>query len=122
MQQSPFHPFFSHPVPKGFVYLHACFNTEETLHIHHLTVTNMKQKNLSELSDQELLDEAKKMKSSSIMHAFMIGFMVGIVVFSVAKNTWGLVTLIPLFFIYKLTSNPNNKEELKRLLKERNLK
>jgi hypothetical protein len=82
----------------------------------------MKQKELSELSDQELLDEAKKMKSSSIAHAFVIGFMAGIVVYSFVKNTWGLVTLIPLFFIYKLTSYPNNNEELKRLLKERNLK
>ena len=82
----------------------------------------MKQKELSELTDQELLDEAKKMRSSSIAHAFVIGLMIGIVVFSVAKNTWGFLTLIPLFFIYKLTRNPNNKEELKKLLKERKLK
>ncbi len=47
--------------------------------------------------------------------------MIGVVVFSIVKNTWGLLTLIPLFFIYKLTSYPNNNEELKRLLKERKL-
>jgi hypothetical protein len=97
-------------------------NLKSTSSTKNLTVKKMKQKELSELTDQELLDEAKKMRSSSIAHAFVIGLMIGIVVFSVAKNTWGLFTLIPLFFIYKLTRNPNNNEELKRLLKERNLK
>lgn len=82
----------------------------------------MKQKELSDLTDQELLDEAKKMKTSSWIHAFLIGFMIGIVVYSVVKNTWGLLTLIPLFFIYKLTSNSSRNKELKKLLKERNLK
>jgi len=81
----------------------------------------MKQKELSELTDQELLDEAKKMKSSSIIQAFMIGFMVAVVVYSIAKNTWGLVTLIPLFFIYKLTRDSSHHKALKKLLKERNL-
>ena len=32
----------------------------------------MKQKNLSELTDQELLDEAKKMKSTNFINAFLI--------------------------------------------------
>jgi F0F1-type ATP synthase assembly protein I len=82
----------------------------------------MEQKELSELTDQELLDEAKKMKSTGIIHALLIGIMFGIIIYSVVKNTWGLVTLIPLFFIYKLTSTSNNYKELKKLLKERNLK
>ncbi len=76
----------------------------------------MKQKELSELTDQELLDEAKKMKLSSFAHAFIIGFMFAVVVYSIVKNTWGLFTLIPLFFMYKLTRNSNNNKELKRLL------
>lgn len=81
----------------------------------------MKQKELSELTDQELLDEAKKMKASSIAHAFVIGFMFAVVAYSIVKNTLGLVTLIPLFFIYKLTRNSSNNQELKELLKERKL-
>jgi hypothetical protein len=79
------------------------------------------QEELSELTDQELLLEAKKMKSSSIAHAFVIGFMVAVVVYSIVMNTWGLLTLIPLFFIYKLTRNSGYNKELKRILKERNL-
>lgn len=58
----------------------------------------MKQKELSEFTNQELLDEAKKMKSLSIVHAFVIGFMIGVIVFSIVKSTWGFFTLIPLFF------------------------
>lgn len=81
----------------------------------------MNKKELSELTDQELLDEAKKMKSSFITHAFLIGFLIAIVVYSVVKNTWGLLTLIPLFFIYKLTKKSNNHQELKKLLKDRKL-
>ena len=84
----------------------------------------MTQKELSEFTDQELLDEAKKMKTFSITNALIIGFLLGIVVYSFAKNSWGLLTLIPLYFIYKLVNDPKNKrnKNLKILLKERNLK
>jgi hypothetical protein len=34
----------------------------------------MKHKNLAELTDQELLDESKKIKSNAIMNAVLIGF------------------------------------------------
>ncbi|NOS93256.1 MAG: FUSC family protein [Cyclobacteriaceae bacterium] len=84
----------------------------------------MTPKNLSELTNQELLDEAKKMKSFSITNALFIGFLAGIIIFSVAKNTWGFLTLIPMYFIYKLVNDPKNKraQELEKLLKERHLK
>lgn len=77
----------------------------------------------SELTDQELLQEAKKIKSASIINALLIGFLIGILVFSVVKNTWGFLTIIPLFFAYKLINNSKYKnKELEALLKERNLK
>lgn len=80
-------------------------------------------KQLSELTDQELLKEAKKMKSASILNAVLIGFLIGVVFYSVVKSTWGLVTLIPLYLIYKLMNKSGyNKQELERVLKERNLK
>jgi len=85
----------------------------------------MTQKELSELTDQELLDKAKKVKSASILSAFIIGFMIGIIIFSIIVNSIGFFTLIPLFIAYKLFNNPKNKkdnEALKKLLKERNLK
>lgn len=85
----------------------------------------MKDRKLSELTDQELLEEAKKMKSNSITHALLIGLVIGIVIYSVAKNTLGFFTLIPLYLAFKVFHNPeNNKKnkELESLLKERNLK
>jgi len=82
----------------------------------------MTQKEPSELTDQELLDEAKKMKSTSTMNAVLIGFMVGIIIYSTVKNSLGFFTLIPLFIIYKLVNNSKNNKALEKLLKERKLK
>ncbi len=84
----------------------------------------MKQKELSVLSDQELLDEAKKMKSFSITNAFIIGFLVGIIVYSFAKNSWGLLTIIPLYIVYRIVNDPKNVryKALEKLLEERKLK
>ncbi len=84
----------------------------------------MKQKQLSQLTDQELLAEAKKIKSNNIANAFFIGFLIAIVFYSIVKNSFGFLTLIPLYFSYKLINNSknNNNKELEKLLKERNLK
>ncbi|WP_428659395.1 FUSC family protein [Runella sp.] len=83
----------------------------------------MQERNLSELTDQELVQEAKKRKSVSIINALLIGFLIGIVLYSVIKNSLGFFTLIPLFFAYKLINNSKyNNQELENLLKERNLK
>jgi hypothetical protein len=84
-------------------------------------IVKMKQKELSALTDQELLEEAKKMKSASIINAVFIGFLIGIVVFSIAKNSLGFLTLIPLFFAYRLLNNSKNNRALEKMLKERNL-
>lgn len=76
------------------------------------------------MTDQELMDEAKKMKSFSIISALLIGFLAGVIVYSLVKNSWGMLALIPLYFIYKLVNDPKNKKvkELQNLFKERNLK
>jgi len=80
-------------------------------------------KQLAELTNQELLQEAKKMKSTAIINAVLIGFLIGILLYSIMKNSLGFLTLILLFFIYKLVNNSKyDNQELKSLLKERNLK
>ena len=81
----------------------------------------MKQKELSELTDQELVEEAKRTRLSSITNALFIGFLLGIVVYSIWKNNFGFLALIPLYFAYKLANSAKNKD-LERLLKERRLK
>ena len=80
-------------------------------------------KQITELTDQELLDEAKRRKSASIMNAVLIGFLIGIIFYSIIKNSLGFLTLIPLFIAYKLINNSKyDNKELEDLLKARNLK
>ena len=83
----------------------------------------MEQKNISELTDQELLQEAKKMKSTSTINALLIGVLIGIMIYSIMKNGLGFLLLILLFFIFKLVNKSKyDNKELEKVLKERNLK
>jgi hypothetical protein len=89
----------------------------------------MEKKDLSELTDEELLIEKKKLKNSKIFHAVSIGFLAGILIFGVVS--WSLSSekhlgflipmLIPIAFIYKLVKNPNKNKDLEEVLKERDL-
>ncbi|MFD2601548.1 MULTISPECIES: FUSC family protein [Flavobacterium] len=80
-------------------------------------------KNLNELNDLELLQESKKLKTAAVINAVLVGFLFGIVFYSVMKNTWGFLTIIPLFLAYKLINNSKYKnKEVEALLKERKLK
>ena len=65
-------------------------------------LSELAEQELSKLTDQELLDEAKENKSFSITNASNIGVLMGIVFYSVVKNSWGMLTLIPLYFVYKM--------------------
>lgn len=83
----------------------------------------MEQKKLAELTDEELLIEAKKMKSTMILNAVLIGVLIGIMVYSITKNGLGFLTLILLFVAYKLINRSNYaKKELEKILVERGLK
>lgn len=82
---------------------------------------HMNQKELAELTDQELLEEVKKIKPAPIIDAFFIGFLIGIIIYSLMANSWGFLTLIPLFFIYRLLKKTKINEALKKELKERGL-
>lgn len=82
----------------------------------------MNQEELSQLSDKELLEEVEKIKPSPLIDAFFIGFLIGIIVYSVAANALGFFSLIPLFLIYVFLKKPKKYDALKKELKERNLK
>lgn len=75
----------------------------------------------SKLSEQELTSEIKKLKSFSITNAVIIGFLIGIIIYSVVMNTWGFLSIIPLYLIYKLVNDPRNKrlKEMEKILEER---
>lgn len=87
----------------------------------------METRNLSELTDEQLLVEKKKLKKSKIINATVIGFLAGIVIFGIvssiiSKKTVALIPLLfPIYFIYRLLSNSKKNNELEVVLKERNL-
>jgi hypothetical protein len=81
----------------------------------------MKQKELSQLSNQELLEFAKQNKPSPLLDAFFIGFLGGIIVFSIVANSLVFLSLIPLFLIYLFLKKPMQYEALKKELNRRNL-
>lgn len=82
----------------------------------------MKKSKLSDLSDQELLNEALKDKSiTTAINALLLGFCFGVIIYSMLNNSVGLFTLIPLFFAFKLINNSQRKQEIKTLIKERKL-
>lgn len=81
----------------------------------------MKPNDLSSLSEAELLEFAKQNQPSPLVDAFIIGFLVGILIFAAAVNGWGLVMLIPLFLIRQFLKKPKRHEAMMSELKKRNL-
>jgi hypothetical protein len=80
------------------------------------------QKELSELTDQELLQEAKKNKPNSLYDAVIFGILIGIAIYSTVNNGFGLLTFLPLVYIPIAAKNKTKNIALEKLLKERNLK
>jgi multisubunit Na+/H+ antiporter MnhE subunit len=87
----------------------------------------MEKRNLSELNDEQLSVEKRKLKRSKTLYAILIGFLVGIVIFgliaSIISKRFVIIIplLFPLYFIYRLLSNSKTNNELEVILKERNL-
>ena len=81
----------------------------------------MKPEELSQLSDQELLQVARDNKPSPMVDAVIIGFLFGIIIYSIAVNAWGVLTLIPLYLMYRFLKKPKQYDALRQELKARNL-
>ncbi|WP_324028176.1 hypothetical protein QSV08_09675 [Maribacter sp. BPC-D8] len=87
----------------------------------------MNTKNLSELTDEELVVEKKKLKKSKIINAFVIGFLASIIAIGLVSSIYGknysilIPLLFPIYFIYRIVSNSNKIDELEALFKKRNI-
>ena len=85
----------------------------------------MDAQNLTELSDLELLQKIKTIKTNKIVDALIIGFTFGIVIYSAVKNGFGFFTFFPLLITYVIVRNSaNNKileQEIQKELKSRNV-
>ena len=79
----------------------------------------MEKKNITELTNEELLIEKNKLKKSKIISAFIIGFLASIVVIGIVssiilkKITVIIPLLFPIYFIYKIISNSKKITSLK---------
>lgn len=82
----------------------------------------MIQKELADLTDEELMQQAKKIKSTKIFDAGFIGLLIGISVYSSVKNGFGLLSFLPLLYIPIASGNKKRTEALEKELKERNLR
>jgi hypothetical protein len=82
----------------------------------------MTQKELAELTDQELLQEAKKIKSTKLFDGLIFGVLIGIAIYSIFKSGFGLFTFLPLVYTPIAAKNMKANKALEDVLKERKLK
>lgn len=75
----------------------------------------------SDLSDDVLLKRAKFYKKIKIYDAVIMGFLIGVSIYSIINNGFGILTFLPL--VYVPIANRNNKirVRLKRCMAERGL-
>ncbi|MFC4816645.1 hypothetical protein [Flavobacterium sp. GCM10023249] len=74
----------------------------------------MKPENFTELSDQELVQKLKKLKTNKIVDAVVIGITLGIAIYSAVKNGLEFFTFFPLIITYLILRNSRNNKILER--------
>lgn len=87
------------------------------------------QKNYSNLTDEELMIEKKKLKNAKVTHALIIGFLGGIILFGIigwfmsAEKRLGffIPMIFPAYFIYRMVKNSEKNKDLEDTLRERGL-
>ena len=73
------------------------------------------------MSDEELLTKKKAAKSSLILSSTLVGFLVGIAVYSAVRNGIGFFTFFPLIFVFLVARNQATHKALLNEIKVRNL-
>ena len=81
----------------------------------------MEKKEFADLTNEELLDKKKKIQNNKIVNAALIGFCIGIFIYSAVKNGIGFFTFFPLFLTYPFIKNGKKIKVLEDELKSRNL-
>lgn len=81
----------------------------------------MPAKEPAELTNEELLQEAKRLKPTKIMDAVIIGVLIGIATFSTVRNGAGLLSFLPLVYLPIAAKNRTRTGKVEALLKERGL-
>ena len=77
-------------------------------------------KDYSKLTLEELSKEEKGLKRNEIVSAVLVGFMIGVIIFGVAKNGFGFIyTVIPVVLILGIAKgSQKQKNNLKEIRSE----
>ena len=81
----------------------------------------MEKKELSDLTNEELLKEKNKIQYNKTVNATLIGFCVGIFLYSAVNNGFAFFTFFPLLITYLFIKNAQKIKVLEGELKSRNL-
>lgn len=82
----------------------------------------MRQKPISDLSNEELLSAQKKAKNGTVFSGFGIGFLIGVAIYSTVINGLSFWTFFPLFFVLIFVNNVQKSKDIKQEVANRELK
>ncbi|SCY40911.1 hypothetical protein [Flavobacterium caeni] len=74
--------------------------------------------NWSELSEQELTQKLKKLKTNKIIDAALVGFTIGIVVYAATTKGFGFFTFFPLILTYVIVRNSKSNKALEQAIQK----
>lgn len=77
----------------------------------------MKPENLSELGSPDL-EKIEKYKIKQIIDAIIVGFTIGIAIYSAVRNGFDFFTLFPLFLAYIVIKNSKNTKMLENEIRK----
>lgn len=81
----------------------------------------MEKKEFADLTNEELLNEKKKIQYNKTVNATLVGICIGIFIYSAVKNGFGFFTFFPLLLTYPFIKNGQKSKKLMDELKARNL-
>lgn len=76
---------------------------------------------LSQLSDEDLLQQAQKVKKEKTIDSVIFGFLIGVAIYSSVNNGFGLLTFLPVVWIPIIGAKRSRQKAIADLIKERNL-
>lgn len=74
------------------------------------------------LTDEQLQKETRSIKPTKLYDSLIVGLLIGISIYSIIKKGFGLLTFLPLLYLPIATKNRKRREELEKVMEERNLK
>lgn len=79
----------------------------------------MASKEPAEPTNEELVQEAKRLRPKKIMDAVLIGVLVGIAIYSTVRNGSGLLSFLPFVYLPIAAKNRIRLAKVEAILKER---